>query len=138
MVKRKFKINVFDGFVVAVIALACLICVIAVNNRPNLGSKNVLVEVVVSDPETIKNVSDKIPNTKTVFWSSTKYPVQQINKVMQYSPNETTMHLTFKGPGEIVENNSIFNGQRVFLNQKVEIRSDYFLQGRVVKIYYEN
>lgn len=138
MAKRKFKINIFDVFVVFVLILFGLIFLLSNNNKLDLGNKKVLVDVVINDQSTIENIKNYVKNGGQVFYNSTKYPVTMKSYLMQYSPNSVTMHLTLEGYGDISDNNMIFNGQRIFANQKVEIRSDFFAQGRVVKVYYAN
>lgn len=139
MVKQKFNVNIFDVLIFAAVAFLCLIFAFSLNNNPNLGKDRVVVEVKVTDRNSIENVIDKIAGTKKVFYSGTKYMVDQLSYVVEKDASNSPVSLTIKlqGPGDIQENKSIFNGQRVYVNQKVEIRSDYFVQGYVVDYYEE-
>lgn len=140
MAKQKFSINLFDILVaIAVIAIA-LIGVLAWNSKPFLGNKNVLVEVRFSDPVLINSALPKVMTAKEVFYSGTKYSVQQISYRTENDASGQTKYLfvTLRGLGDISDNDSIFNGQKTFVNQKVEIHADYQLQGYVVDYRYEN
>ena len=140
MAKQKFRINLFDIFVVVVIIITTLIFFVSYNNKPNLGDKVILVEIKISDLKTIETVMPVIKSADLVYFSGTKYPVKQISYKTEPDSNGLTKYLdiTVEGPGNIVDGNSIFNGQRVYVNQKVEIRADYYAQGYVVDFGYEN
>lgn len=140
MFKRKNKVNIFDIFVVTVLVLAISFFVVAFNNKPYLGSKNVAVEVRVSDAFTIESISNKLKNQATVFFSGTKYPVAQSAYRFEYDANNQIKYIFIKleGLGDIAENNSIFNGQRIYINQKVEIHGDYWAQGYISDYKYED
>lgn len=133
MVKQKFKINLFDIFTIVIIALVLLIAVFSYNNQPYLGKKNIQVVIKISDDSVINRVLPELDKTKEVFYSGTKFPVKQVS----YKTKNDELYIIVSGLGDIKENDSIFNGQRIFLNQKVELRSDYFVQGYVVDYYYE-
>lgn len=139
MVKQKSnKVNLFDIFVILFVSLLCLIVAIAYQNKPYLGSKNTIVTVEVTDDETISRVEKELQSTAELFYSGTKYPVKQISyQITNNESNDKTLRINLSGLGEIKEGDSIFNGQRIFLNQKVELRSDYFVQGYVVDYRYE-
>jgi hypothetical protein len=139
MVKQKSKFNIFDLLILVAVALLCFIFAVSLDNRPNLGSKAVIVEVRVTDKISVENAIDKIAATKKVFYSSTKYMVDQLSYQVERDSagNLASLTIKLKGPGEIRDNNSIFNGQRIYVNQKVEIRSDYFVQGYVADYYEE-
>ena len=138
MVKQKTKLNLFD-IVIAVIVIAFIIIVAAsYNNQHNLGDNTVFVEVKISDQETIENVTDKLEVSDEVYFSGTKYPVEIVNLTLEQGRGESViLYITLMGPGEVIEGKSIFNGQRIYLNQKVEIRADYFIQGLITN-YYES
>lgn len=140
MVKRKFRVNIFDILIVVAVIVVALVGVVSWNNKPFLGDKNVLVEVRFSDPVLINSALPKIMTAKEVFYSGTKYPVQQVSYRTENESNGQVKHLfvTFRGLGNISGNDSIFNGQRTYINQKVEIHADYQLQGYVVDYRYEN
>ncbi|NTU69776.1 hypothetical protein HGB13_03080, partial [bacterium] len=42
--------------------------------------------------------------------------------------------ITMTAPGEIKDGYYRFNGQRILINQKTEIRSTYFAQGKVTSV----
>lgn len=139
MAKRKFKINWFDGFILVVVLLACLIVAFAWNNKPYLGEKNMLVKVKIDNEQVVKTIMPKIIEAGEVYFSGTKYPVRQVSYETHVDNSGVidTVYITLSGLGKMDEDNSIFNGQRIFLNKKVEIRNDYFVQGYVVDYRYE-
>lgn len=140
MVKRRFRVNIFDILIVVAVIAVVLIGVVSWNNKPFLGDKNVLVEVRFSDPGLINSALPKIMTAKEVFYSGTKYPVQQVSYRIENDVNGQIKYIfvTLRGLGSIIDGNSIFNGQRTYINQKVEIHADYQLQGYVVDYRYEN
>lgn len=140
MVKRNFRVNIFDILIVVAVVAVALIGAVSWNNKPFLGDKTVLVEVRFSDPVLINSALPKIMTAKEVFYSGTKYLVQQVSYRTENESNGQMKYLfvTFRGLGNISGNDSIFNGQRTYINQKVEIHADYQLQGYVVDYRYEN
>lgn len=140
MAKRKFNINLFDLLVLLAIICVGLICVFSYNNKPFLGEKNVVVEVIVSDPTTIQAVLPSLRLADVVYFSGTKYPVRQLSYRTENDANGQIkqLYITLVGPGTIDDGRSIFNGQRIFTNQKVEIRADYYAKGYVTGFRYAN
>ena len=136
MVKRKYNINFFDIVALAVLVLIGSITLISFNNKPSLGDKTVSVEVKITDATMIEGALKKIKTDSNVYFSGTKYPV----KLSSYnvSPDNSTLYLIVEGPGNISDDGSTFNGQRIWTHQKVEIRSDYQVQGFVVDFGNEN
>jgi hypothetical protein len=139
MAKRRFKVNWFDGFVIVVLLLACLIAVFALNNKPYLGEKTMLVKVKIDNEQTVKTIMPKVVEAGEVYFSGTKYPVKQASYETHVNTSGAIdeVYVTLSGLGQIKENDSIFNGQRIYVNKKVEIRNDYFAQGYVVDYRYE-
>ncbi len=140
MAKQKLQINIFDVFIVVAIVLAISFFAVAFSNKPYLGTKNVAIEVRISDGFTIESIADKLKNKATVFFSGTKYPVSQSAYRFEYDENNKIKYIFIKleGLGDIVEGNSIFNGQRIYVNQKVEIHGDYWAQGYISDYKYED
>jgi hypothetical protein len=140
MAKLKFNINIFDLLVVVAIAIVAIVGVISYSNKPFLGSKNVIVEVRISDVAAIKEALPSVKLASVVYYSGTKYPIKQMSyRTEQDSTDQIeSLYITLEGPGDISEGNSIFNGQRIYVNQKVEIRADYQVQGYVADFRYEN
>lgn len=142
MVKPRFRINIFDiiSIVVAMILIGTII--FGWNNKPYLGSHIVDVKIKIDNRDTINAVLQKVHdnNNKIVFYSGSKYPVIQALYDLVYGSDKeaSVLNIVLKGYGDISDNGSIFNGQRVYINQKVEIRSDYFVQGYVTDFHYAN
>lgn len=140
MAKLKFNINIFDIFVVLLIVLIGFVGILSCDSEPFLGDKSLLVEIKISNEATIEAILPKIKLTDTVYYSGTKYPIKQVSYHVEqdFNGKVQNLYLTVQGLGDIDEGNSIFNGQRIYLNQKVEIRGDYQVQGYVVDFRYEN
>lgn len=142
MVIKKLRVNLFD--IIVFLAILVLIAIVAFgwNNTPYLGNHNLLVSVKTIDSQSIKNILSQVEesNNKQVFYSGTEYPVIQKSYSISKNSNGEIDELTvvLDGLGDITDNNSIFNGQRVYDNQKVEIRSDYYIQGFVTDFRYED
>jgi hypothetical protein len=142
MVKQKSSINLFDVFVIFVIIVIVFIGIFFYTNRPVLGKKNVLIEVMISDPTTIKTSLSEVQTDlgREVYYSGTKYPVKQVSYRTEKDASGQLkyLYITIEGLGTISYGDSIFNGQRVYTNQKVEIHADYQVQGYVTDFRYEN
>lgn len=141
MAKRRFRANLFDVFILIIILILACLLIFGWNNKPYLGSKKVIVSVRTVDSQSIENILPIVEksNDKQVFYSGTKYPViQKSYYTSAINGNISSLTITLEGLGDIADNNSIFNGQRIYNNQKVEIRSDYFLQAFVTDFRYEN
>lgn len=140
MVKQKFSINIFDFTVILAVAIVACIVLTAFYNKPFLGSGIVSVEVKVFDKSTIDAVLPILKTEEEVYYSGTKYPVEQTSyRIEQNASGQVEyLYITIQGPGDISDGKSIFNGQRIYANQKVEIRSDYYVQGYVVDFDYAN
>lgn len=138
MVKSKLKINLFDLIVSVLLLLVVFVVVFAYKNEPNLGSRPLLVVVQVKDDEAIERVMSELDYTDEVYFNSSKYPINQKGYwLVDDEDGGKDLLITLAGMGDIKESDSIFNGQRVFINQKIELRSDYFIQGYVVEYKYE-
>lgn len=134
MVKPKFKINVFDFFAIIAVILVIVIGLISLYNKPSLGGNTVFVTIKITDADKIEAALPFIKSNTTVFFSGTKYPVKQASYRIEKSAAGKTqaLYVNLQGPGEIETGNSIFNGQRVYINEKAEIRADYQVQGYIV------
>lgn len=140
MAKRKFSINLFD--ILAVVIFVSIICIGALSyfNKPFLGEKDMLVEIKISNTETIEAVLPNIKLNDPVYYGGTKYPVTQYSYRTEKDANGQLVYLyvVLKGPGTVSGEGSIFNGQRIYINQKAEIRDNYQVQGYVTDFRYEN
>lgn len=136
----KNKVNIFDIFIAIVLVLAAVFLIFSYNNKPYLGSKNVSIEVRVSDGFTIESINKKLKDNVQVFFSGTKYPVIQDSHRFEYDNlgGIKYIFIKLKGLGDINDGKSIFNGQRIYINQKVEIHGDYWAQGYIVDYKYED
>ena len=139
MVKLKSKVNLFDALVLLAVFIFAGLFIMSFNNKPYLGDKNMLVELKISNSDTINAILPKVASSKTVYFSGTKYPVEQLSYRVENDTNgqPECLYVTIKGLGVVSDGASIFNGQRIFVNQKVEIHADYQAQGYVTDYHYE-
>lgn len=140
MDKLKFRVNIIDVIAVLAIVLFAMVIALSWNNKPYLGSKNVSVEVMVTARNTINAVLPKMESAETVFYSGSKYPVKQVSYRTENDVYGQIkyLYITVEGLGDISSGKSIFNGQRIYINQKVELRGDYQVQGYVTDYHYED
>ena len=138
MARLKFKINLFDVAIIVVIVLAIVVTVFALYSKPNLGGKTMLVDISVTQDSVVALVAPQVKSAKEIFYSGTRYPILQDSVKLTKSPVDQSddLTITVRGLGNITDNNSIFNGQRVYVNQKVELRGDYQVQGYVTGFRY--
>ena len=135
MAKQKFKINLFDLFAIFIVVAFCVIFCVAHKNQTYLGSRNVLVEVHVTDNNImVKSALPMIKKDPAVYYGGTQYTV----KTISYNGTDDDFYITVEGLGDIKTGESTFEGQRIYVNQKTELRGDYSLQGYVTKFYYSN
>lgn len=131
---KKSKTNWFDCLVAGAIVLMAIIVLLSKGQQPYLGDQRILVKIVSDkypENERALTVMKKMP--KEVFYNGSKFPVQQIDyQVLEKDSKKTRLIISLLGPGDIRQpNREIFNGQRILINQKAEVRADYFIQGRV-------
>lgn len=140
MGKTKFRINIFDAIAVLAILMLVLTMALSWSNKPYLGSRKVAVEIMVTARNTIKAVLPNMKSAETVFYSGSKYPVKQISYRTENDDYGKIkyLYITVEGLGNINSGKSIFNGQRIYINQKVELRGDYQVQGYVTDYHYED
>ncbi|MEI7689434.1 MAG: hypothetical protein WCI79_00510 [Candidatus Saccharibacteria bacterium] len=139
MAKRKFKINLFDVLAIVAVVAIGLMVIFANSNKPSLGAMTVQVEVKVSDKPAIDNILPSLQMTEEgVYYNGTKYPIRQTGYRVENDPTGAIkyLYITLEGPGEIAGGNSIFNGQRIYVNQKAEIHADYRVKGYVSDFHY--
>lgn len=142
MAKNKVKLNVIDILVIVSVILLGLAVYLGRNNTPYLGTRTVVAEVEIMDVNIINRILStvKAENGKTIFYNSSKYPVKQesFNIVRDESGSIEKMTIDLSAPGDVVRDRSIFNGQRIYVNQKVEIRGDYYVQAYISGYHYED
>lgn len=138
MVKLKFKINLFDLLAVVSIIIVILMVGLGIYNKPYLGSKTLAIDIRVSSATAIATILPKVKTGNSVFYNGTKYPVQQVSYRTEQdtSGKIINLYITLKGPGDINDGKSIFNGQRIYLNQKAEVIADYSVLGYVTDFRY--
>ena len=142
MARRKLRINLFDLMFVAILVLAVITVAIGWGNKRSMGSRQMIVTVEISDQQAIDNILPVVERSDNhqVFYAGSNNMVLQKSHVVLYNAvgDIDRLDVTLRGLGDIDENASIFNGQRIYANQKTEIRSDYYMQGFVADFRYES
>lgn len=135
MAKRKrARINWFDYLVLGAVVLVVIIYISSKGQQPYLGGQKILVKIISTDHFDNERALAAIKEMpKEVFYNGTKFPVEQIDyQILRDDPNNIQLMIYLLGPGDIRQpNREIFNGQRILINQKAEIRANYFIQGKV-------
>lgn len=127
----KSRYNFFD--ILVFLILLFLVVSIIVLNKNSKTTYSKKVDMVISAD--VNGLSEaNIQKDKSVFVNSVNLPVELVGT--QKRGNEVLIEL--RAPGEINGSQYIFNGQRVLINQKAEIHSSYFLQGKIVDVQYAN
>jgi len=138
MARLKFKVNLFDAIAVMAIIAVAIIIGMSYCNKPYLGSGTLAVEVKITDVTTADAILPKLISDQSVYYSGTKYPVKQVGYRVDKDTVDkvVALYIDIEGPGDMSSNRNIFNGQLIFVNQKVEIHSDYQVQGIVTGFEY--
>lgn len=134
MFKSRQKLKLLDWLIIASFLATALIIFLNWGQKPNLGQQQVLVRVVVKDDQA-ENLLAAMQNLpQKVFFNGTKDAVSQLAyEVLRDDKDQFVgIIIDLVGPGDITNfERASFNGQRILINQKAEIRAGYFVQGKI-------
>ncbi len=139
MAKLKFNVNIFDVFVVIVLFLIATVIVIGWNNKTYLGSHKVQVDISIPNFDTATTVLPSIKNNndQKMFFSGSSDQVTQRNVLVDSNEGKIkSIVITVEGMGDIGTDESIFNGQKIYIDQKVDLRGNYYTPGYVIGYKY--
>lgn len=125
-------VNIFDLAAFAVIIFVVSLFVFSLLYSPSNQGKSMAVTIKVTSDD--KAIYELTKNQKEVYLNSSN----QLLTVSRVNYQDGYLQIALKGNGEIKENNTVFNGQRVLVGQKAEIHSNYFAQGIISSIVYED
>lgn len=126
MAKQKTKnlINFFDATIILVILVIAGLFIYSqyIYQAPETGN----IYVTVKAPA--ENIEAAALIDKDVFFNGVNRQVE-VKKVEKQGGD---LIITLYGPGQVKADDNIFNGQRILINQRVEIHGAYFVIGRVL------
>ena len=133
------KFNIFDGFIVSLLTVFLFFVVISFTNHRYLEKDSLNITVKITDAETINNINGKIKIGQNVYINGINYPVTTKSFLKSFNKDGSqTMLIVFNGFGKHSDDRTIFLGQRILINQKIEIHGNYIAQGYLTKIEYAN
>lgn len=131
------KLNIIDVAAVVVVLLVIAMGAIYYLQKPKSVDTKLIVTVHVGDPIISKAILSQAQADKSVFLNSVDKPldVQVVKGAFDATGQLNALDIMLEGPGYIDKNNNyIFNGQRVLINQKAEIHGNYFAAGAITKV----
>lgn len=130
--KNNKLVNVFDLIALLVVIFVVSLFIFSLCYTPKITGKPMTVTIkVTSDDKAIYEIAK---DQKQVFLNSSN----QSLSVKRAGYQDGYLEITLTGIGEIKENNTLFNGLRVLVGQKAEIHGNYYAQGIITSIVYEN
>lgn len=130
--KNNKLVNVFDLIALLVVIFVVSLFVFSLCYPPKITGKPMTVTIKVTSDD--KAIYETAIDQKQVFLNSSN----QSLSVKNTSYLDGSLQITLIGSGEIKDSNTIFNGQRILVGQKAEIHGNYFAQGIITSIVYEN
>jgi len=131
------RINFIDVVTLVFIVLLLSVGAAYYFHKPAPINTKIDVIVHIGDPVISKAILVQAETDKTVFWDSinTSLTVKGVKENFDAAGQLNSLDITLEGPGYIDKNNNyILEGQRVLINQKAEIHSNYFASGAIIKI----
>lgn len=125
----KNKVNLFDLLVLIILISFSALLFFSFLKKEKTYSQKVEVVFEASGND---QVFEEAKKQQEVFFNSVNKSVL-VKSVERANEN---IKITLEAPGEKKGDAFIFNGQRILLNQKAEIHSTYFLQGKITSIEY--
>jgi len=117
------RINPFDLLVFAIIILFLILFVLITFRSPRDLGEPVLMSVRVD--QNVEVISPEARAGETVFVNG----VNVESKILRAEKTEEGLDLVILGLGKKVDSLWTFNGQRVLIGQKVELRGSFWVQG---------
>jgi hypothetical protein len=131
------KTNIIDIATLVVVILFLSMGAIYYFHKPAPINTKLDVTVHVGDSIISKAILVQAEADKTGFLDSinTSLAVKGVKENLDTVGQLNSLDITLEGPGYIDKNNNyIFDGQRILINQKAEIHANYFAQGAITKI----
>lgn len=137
--KFKAKANLFDLFsfgILICLFLSVPIYKLAFKEKP---ASKLKVTVHVETPNADIIYKEALKKGQ-VYLNSVDNPVnlEETKENRDASDNPKSLDLTLSGEGSLSDGRYVFNGQRILINQKAEVRGNFFVQGVISKVEYAN
>lgn len=133
MKKKKYsKINPIDVFVLLTLFLFAGLFYLSLTQGKKVEGKDVELTVSVKSSDQSKLIGVAVREQEEVYLNSINRPV----KTVRVEERKGALDITVLGKGEVESDKYIFNGQRVLIGQKAEIRGKYFAKGYIKDIRY--
>ena len=134
---KKLNLNIIDmAVIIAILLLFATFAATQIYKPEEIKSK-LKVTVRINDGEQSDIIFDQAQKDKTVYLNSINKSVEVLSVIKEQSPTEPViyMKIVLLGPGVTEDDGTYrFNNQRLLINQKAEIRGNYFAQGIIEKI----
>ncbi|KKQ94464.1 MAG: hypothetical protein UT18_C0010G0036 [candidate division CPR2 bacterium GW2011_GWC2_39_10] len=141
MKTKKYKFNIIDLILGSIIILFLAVMVIGklVPKEADSG-KSVLVTVRIPYTDSSSVIYNEARKLGDVYFNSTLKPVRamKVEKSVDKSSHLEVLDITIMGSGRIENDRIVFNGTRILIGQKAEIHANYFAQGVISNVQYEN
>lgn len=120
------KFNIIDLLALGIVMLfGSLVALIAVQPERNLGTDTIL-EVRVPNPSNA--LTTEMEKKGTVYLNGVDVPAT----IIRVTPENGAALLLIEGKGTEKGELMTFNGQRILINQKVELHGSFWAQGTII------
>jgi uncharacterized protein YuzE len=121
------RVNYFDlALLLLLLVISSLFLYSFLSPKEQVGSGR--VTIVFKTPK--ENISSAAKADKGVYFNGVNKEVSVIDVV----EDGENLLIKLSANGKIIGEDAIFNGQKIYINQKAEIHDSYFTQGRIVEI----
>lgn len=129
---NKKLVNLFDLIALGIIVFVSVFFALSYFYTSSSNGKPMAVTVKVTSDD--KAIYDTAQKQQQVYLNSSN----QLFAVKDVNYQDGNLMITVRGDGKIKGNNIEFGGQRILIGQKAEIHGNYFAQGIITNIAYEN
>lgn len=130
------NINIFDSLTALIIVFMVIIFVVPSYINKESTMKDMVVTL------SIKNNVDIYPDNPSdlgvSYFNSVNKEITVLGLEETIRDDKKTLDILILGKGDISGKVYIFNGQRILIGQTGELRSNYFAQGIITDIRYED
>jgi len=138
---KKYKFNIIDlTFAFIIILFLAVLVVGKLVPKEADSDKPVLVTVRIPYLDSSSVIYNEARKLGDVYFNSTLKPVRvmKVEKTIDKSSHQEVLEITIGGNGRIENDRITFNGTRILIGQKAEIHANYFVQGIISDVKYEN
>jgi hypothetical protein len=132
----KDKLTLVDYLLVLIFALFLLILSGFLLDTNHIKGSNSKVTILINNASQARVIFPEVKKGEVVYLNSVNNPLKIVDFKEQkdLEGKLISLTITLKGKGYVDEGRYIFNGQKVSIGQKAEIRGNFFTSGAVESV----